>query len=285
MPFQEIADPFRRLVRIMERLQEPGGCPWDLEQTHESLKPYMIEEAYEATDAIDRADLDDLAEELGDVMLQVLFHAALARRTHGRFTVDDICRAATAKMVNRHPHVFGDTTADTPDQVLANWERLKGEERKAKAAAGGANGAAGGGSGDGMGAAAAKSALSGVPASLPALLRCQRMQEKAARVGFDWPDAPPAFDKVAEELEEVRRAVADGDAVAAKEELGDLLLAVTGLARKLDIDAEDAARAAAEKFRRRFEAVETAAAARGMDVKDLPPADMEAAWNTAKGDG
>jgi ATP diphosphatase len=271
MAYDEIKDPFRRLVRIMERLQEPGGCPWDLEQTHASLKPYMIEEAYEALDAIDRQDWPELEEELGDVLLQVVFHSVLANRT-GKFHIDQVIGTAATKMVRRHPHVFGEAEADTAAKVLKNWEQLKVEERRAKGARMGA------GSGEG----APPSTLAGVPMNLPALLKAQRMQEKAARTGFDWETPGQVLDKVEEEIAELRAALGKGAADEVKEELGDLLFALVNVARMLDFDAEDAARLAGEKFRTRFREVELHAHETGRDLHEVPADEMERVWRRAK---
>ena len=265
MAFTEITDPFRRLVRIMERLQEPGGCPWDIEQTHESLKPYMIEEAYEALDAIDRGDYGDLEEELGDVLLQVVFHAVLARR-FGRFGIDGVIETAAAKMVRRHPHVFGEVEADSARQVLQNWEKLKAVERAGKAEEG----------------APPPSVLSNVPRELPALLKAQRMQEKAARVGFEWENIGQVLDKVEEEVGELREALAAGDEVHAAEELGDLVFALANVARHLKVDAEDTVRLTCEKFRARFGAVEARAHQQGREVRDMTLGEMMAVWDEAK---
>ena len=270
MAFDEITDPFRRLLRIMERLQEPGGCPWDLEQTHESLKPYMIEEAYEALDAIDRGDYEDLKEELGDVLLQVLFHSVLAAR-FGRFHIDDVLRTSAAKMIRRHPHVFGEVEARTAGEVLANWERLKQHERAGKAA-----------NGDSDAAEPPPSVLAGVPSNLPALLRAQRMQEKAARVGFDWENPLQVLDKVEEELRELRAALEAGDKAHSREEFGDLIFSLVNLARFLDIDAENAVRETAEKFRARFAHVERRAHAQGRKLDAMTLAEMDALWDEAK---
>lgn len=265
MVYEEIADPFRRLVRIMERLQEPGGCPWDLEQTHESLKPYMIEEAYEALESIDSGDDTLLAEELGDVLLQVIFHSTLARRT-GRFTIDEVSSAAAAKMVRRHPHVFGEVEANTASEVLHNWEKLKSVERREKAGS----------------EKKPKGTLDGVPKELPALLRAQRIQEKAARVGFDWDDINPVLDKVAEETAELKQAVAAGDKAHAQAELGDLLFTLVNVARFLKLDAEEALRDTCSRFQRRFSAIEESAHAEGRHVQDLSLEEMDQRWNKAK---
>ena len=250
----------------MERLQEPGGCPWDLEQTHESLKPYLIEEAYEALDAIDSGDDTALAEELGDVLLQVVFHSTLARRT-GRFTIDDVANATAMKMVRRHPHVFGDVEASSAADVLKNWEMLKTRERTEKAGESGEKVAG---------------ILEGVPRQLPALLRAQRMQEKAARVGFDWKDIGPVLDKVAEETAELKEALGEKDRSHARAELGDLLFTLVNVARFLELDAEEALRETCNKFQRRFEFIERAAAADGRHVHDLSLEEMDAQWDRAK---
>lgn len=269
MAFEEIKDPFWRLVRIMERLQEPGGCPWDREQTHESLKPYLIEEAYEALDAIDRQDWGDLAEELGDVLLQVIFHSVLAKRT-GKFAIEDVLETASAKMVRRHPHVFGETEARTAQDVLQNWEKLKAIEREEK------NGQ------NNDGDANAVSVLSGVPQVLPALLKAQRIQEKAARVGFDWENPLQVLDKVEEEIAELREAIAANDKIHAREEIGDLIFALVNLARFLNVDAEEAVRATAEKFRKRFQFIERKSRELGRPLADMPLDEMESYWQAAK---
>jgi tetrapyrrole methylase family protein/MazG family protein len=267
MVYSEITDPFRRLVRIMERLQEPGGCPWDIEQTHESLKPYLIEETYEAIDAIDSGNWNHVEEELGDVLLQVIFHSVLAQRT-GKFSIDDVTRTAAAKMVHRHPHVFGDAEARTADDVLKNWEKLKQKEREAKSAS--------------TGHTAPASLLANVPRTLPALLRAQRLQEKAARVGFDWPDSLQVLDKVEEEIRELREALKSGNESHAREELGDLLFSIVNLTRFLKADAEDALSGTSEKFRRRFQFIESKAREHGRDTADLSLEEMETFWQQAK---
>ena len=282
MAYDEIKDPFRSLVRIMERLQEPGGCPWDLEQTHASLKPYMIEEAYEALDAIDREDWPELEEELGDVLLQVVFHSVLAKRT-GKFGIDQVIDTAAAKMVRRHPHVFGEADADTAAQVLKNWEQLKSVERREKSASVTAgSGANAGADANADPNGAPPSTLSGVPRNLPALLKAQRMQEKAARTGFDWETPAQVLDKAEEEIAELRAALARGDAADVKEELGDLIFALVSVARMMDFDAEDAVRLTGEKFRGRFRKVELHAHETGRDLCDVPVGEMEEVWRRAK---
>ncbi|MCX7626407.1 MAG: nucleoside triphosphate pyrophosphohydrolase [Candidatus Sumerlaeaceae bacterium] len=256
-------------MRIMERLQEPDGCPWDREQTHESLKPYLIEEAYEALDAIDRQDWTDLAEELGDVLLQVIFHSVLAKRT-GKFAIVDVIETAAAKMIRRHPHVFGETEAKTAQDVLQNWEKLKAQEREEK------NGQ------NNDGDENATSVLSGVPKVLPALLKAQRIQEKAARVGFDWENPLQVLDKVEEEIGELRHALAANDKIHAREEIGDLIFALVNLARFLNVDAEEAVRATAEKFRKRFQFIERKSRELGRQLADMPLDEMESYWQAAK---
>ncbi|MGB9690856.1 MAG: nucleoside triphosphate pyrophosphohydrolase [Candidatus Sumerlaeaceae bacterium] len=269
MAYEEIKEPFRRLVRIMERLQEPGGCPWDREQTHETLKPYLVEEAYEALDAIDRENWADLAEELGDVLLQVIFHSVLAKRT-GKFDIDEVIETAAAKMIRRHPHVFGETEARTAQDVLQNWEKLKAKEREEK------NG------GQTEDNPHATSVLAGVPNVLPALLKAQRIQEKAARVGFDWENPLQVLDKVEEEIGELRQAIAANDKIHAGEEIGDLIFALVNLARFLEVDAEEAVRATAEKFRRRFQYIEQKSRELGRPLADMPLDEMESYWQAAK---
>lgn len=266
MVYEDIADPFRRLVRIMERLQEPDGCPWDIEQTHQSLKPYMIEEAYEALDAIDSGDDAALAEELGDVLLQVVFHSVLAKRT-GRFNMDDVAQTAADKMVRRHPHVFGEAEAHTAADVLKNWEKVKSAERQEKA--------------EGQ-TADLPGILDGVPGHLPALLRAQRMQEKAARVGFDWHDINPVLDKVAEETGELKAAIATGDKSRVEDEMGDLLFTLVNVSRFLKINAEEALRGTCSKFQRRFSEIEKFARAEGKMVQDLSLEEMDDLWNQIK---
>ena len=266
----KIKDPFRRFVRIMERLQEPGGCPWDLEQTHESLKPYMLEEAYEVLDAIDRGNFSDLEEELGDVMLQVVFHAVLAKR-EGKFSIDDVLKTVSAKMVRRHPHVFGETEVRSAGEVLQNWEKLKQKERSGKARRG-RKAKAGG----------EPSILSGIPSHFPALLKAQRIQEKAARVGFEWENPLQALDKVAEEIAELRQALAASDRRECRREIGDLVFALVNLARFLKIDAEDAVRQTAEKFRSRFIEIERRSRELGQPISEMTPDEMLSYWQAAK---
>jgi tetrapyrrole methylase family protein / MazG family protein len=248
--YNEITDPFRRLVRIMQRLQEPGGCPWDLEQTHESLKPYMIEEAYEALEAIDQNDPTALAEELGDVLLQVLFHSVLSAR-NGGFTIEEVCSAASNKMVRRHPHVFGEVEAKTAADVLRNWEVFKAEERKEKAS---------GGTGE---AQKPKGILSGVPRNLPALLRAQRVQEKAARTTAHQVEPKDILSAIREKLDEIESLSAAKPSTdtpqhsTLKANFGELLFDLANFARVLHIDSENALREAGNRFQEEFTEQET----------------------------
>lgn len=250
---------FDELVQLMRTLRGPGGCPWDREQTLPSLKPFIIEEAYEVVDAIDRSDAAALSEEVGDFLLQAVFLAEITVES-GSFDIYDSITAIHDKLVRRHPHVFGDAEAGDAEEVLINWEKLKNEERKAEN----------------------KSILAGVPQSLPALLRASRLTEKAARVGFDWRRADDVFEKVDEELAETRQAVAGGDREAMREEIGDLLFTVSNLARKLDINAEEALQAANRKFTRRFEAMETQVRAEGKNLDQFTLEQMDALWAASK---
>ena len=230
------------LLEIMAALRTPHtGCPWDLEQNFATIAPYTIEEAYEVADAIARGDLADLRDELGDLLLQVVFHARMAQE-QGAFAFGDVVQAITEKMLRRHPHVFGDADARRPDAVKGLWERIKAEEKAARAAQ--------------KGAAAPDGALAGVPTALPAMMRAQKLQTKAGQVGFDWNDPQAVLAKICEETEEVANALARGDQAAAGQEVGDLLFAAVNLARHLDQDAEGLLRSTNRKFERRFGAVE-----------------------------
>ncbi|MBV9332632.1 MAG: nucleoside triphosphate pyrophosphohydrolase [Candidatus Eremiobacteraeota bacterium] len=247
------------LVEIMARLRM--GCPWDREQTHRTLIPYLIEETFEVVDAIEISHLDGLCEELGDLLLQVVFHAQLATET-GKFSIADVIDALSNKMVRRHPHVFGDAVIEDVDAQWRNWERLKALEKTGRAR---------------------RSRLDGIPKHLGALQRGQRMQEKAARVGFDWPDVYGILDKLTEELRELaeaRRAKQDDSHV--REELGDVFFTLVNLARALGIDAETAMREANEKFYRRFAFMEERAAAGGKSLSDLNAEELEELWQLAK---
>jgi ATP diphosphatase len=255
-----------RLLKIMAALRTPGtGCPWDLQQDFASIAPYTIEEAYEVADAIARGDLADLREELGDLLLQVIFHARMAQE-QGAFAFADVVATLTDKLVRRHPHVFGDAQGLTPGAVEGLWERIKSQERKAKP----------GRDEDGEGA------LAGVPVTLPALTRALKLQIKAARVGFDWNDPLAVLAKIAEEADEIEAEIANGDRTAAQAEVGDLLFAVVNLARHLGIDPETALRGSNQKFERRFAAVEQALAALGKAPAQATLTEMEELWTAAK---
>jgi tetrapyrrole methylase family protein/MazG family protein len=252
---------FDRLLDVMARLRGPDGCPWDREQTRTSLKPFLLEEAYEVLEAIEAGDPRELEEELGDLLFQVVFHSRLAEEV-AEFAMADLLRRLIEKMVSRHPHVFGDASVGTASEVLAQWEAIKQRE----AAASGHR----------------RSVIDGVPRSLPSLLRAQRLQAKASRVNFDWPDARAAWGKVEEEIREAGDALASGEAHRIQEELGDALFSLVNVARLSSIDAEEALRGAIEKFRRRFTEMEASLTARGQSVGSVPPDDLERAWEAAK---
>lgn len=257
---------FDDFVRLIARLRAPGGCPWDREQTHASLKPMTLEEAYEVLLAIDEGTDEDLAGELGDLLLQVVFHAQIAAE-EGRFTVGDVIGAVTAKMVRRHPHVFGGESATSSEEVLRNWEALKQAERKAT------------GKGD-----PAESMLDSVPRSLPAVMEAFQVSTKVARVGFEWPRAAGAVEKLEEETRELR---AEAEAAApdprrVADEVGDLLFTAVNVARLLGVDPESALKAANRKFRRRFSHVEALLRERGRGPADSTLDEMEVLWREAK---
>ncbi|HEY0143218.1 MAG TPA: nucleoside triphosphate pyrophosphohydrolase [Thermoanaerobaculia bacterium] len=250
---------FDDLVQLMTRLRGPDGCPWDRKQTLPDLKPYVIEEAYEVVDAIDRDDRAALVEELGDHMLEAVFVAEITRE-EGSFDIYDSITAVYDKLVRRHPHVFAGVEAKDAEQVLVNWEKQKSEERKAES----------------------KSVLSGVPRSLPALLKASRLTEKAARVGFDWRRTDDVFDKLDEEMAELREAVALDDAAKIEEEIGDLLFTIANIARKVNVNAEEALQATNRKFARRFEAMESRVHERGQNIDQLSLEEMDQLWDEAK---
>lgn len=248
---------FDELVETVAILRAPGGCPWDREQTHESIMRNLVEEGYEAIDAIQEGDFSHFADELGDILLQVVFHSRIAA-DDGRFDVDEVIRRSVAKLKRRHPHVFGELKLESSGEVLTHWEEMKRGER-------------GGGS-----------ILDGVPASLPSLMLALRYQERAARVGFDWEHASQVVEKLDEELGELKEAVASGEREAVAHELGDVLFALTNLARKLDLDPEHALRAVNERFRARFQYVEERASMLGKSLPQMSLAEMDALWEEAK---
>ncbi|MCZ7656921.1 MAG: nucleoside triphosphate pyrophosphohydrolase [Xanthobacteraceae bacterium] len=264
-PSRDIAD----LIAIMAALRTPGtGCPWDLEQDFASIAPYTIEEAHEVADAIDRGDLEDLKDELGDLLLQVVFHARMAEERHA-FAFGDVVQAITEKLLRRHPHVFGAARDLSPDAVKGLWERIKAEEKAARAARGQAP------------PPGRTGALAGVPAGLPALARALKLQEKAGKVGFDWNDPRQVLAKIREEADEIEETL-DGDRAATSGEVGDLLFAVVNLARHLAVDPEGALRATSLKFERRFAAIEDALAALGKSPAESTLSEMDALWDAAK---
>ena len=245
-------------IRIIDVLRGPGGCPWDIKQTHESLKRNAVEEAYEVCGAIDEGSMDHLREELGDLLIQVIFHASIARE-NGGFDLDDISDEAVKKLIHRHPHVFGTVKADTPQEVLANWEELKKAEK---------------------GQSTQADAVDAVARSLPALWRAEKVQKKAAQAGFDWPDLAGAMDKLSEETRELQAAVAgQGDPV---EELGDLLFAAVKVARFLHADPENVLQAATDKFSARFRLVEQKVLASGRRMDELSLLELDELWQQAK---
>jgi nucleoside triphosphate diphosphatase len=263
-----------RLIDIMAALRTPGsGCPWDLEQSFATIAPYTIEEAYEVADAIVRGDLDDLRDELGDLLLQVVFHARMAQE-QGAFDFGDVVQTLTEKLVRRHPHVFGDARGLTPKAVEGLWERIKAQEREQKQERAQKS--------PGRAHEGAAGALAGVPVGLPALTRALKLQAKAGKVGFDWNDPLAVLAKIREEADEIEAELAAGSRAAAGAELGDLLFAVVNLARHLDVDPEATLRAANRKFEQRFAAIERALANRGKTPQAATLEEMEALWNAAK---
>jgi tetrapyrrole methylase family protein / MazG family protein len=262
---------FEKLVALQARLRAPHGCPWDREQTHTTLRTYLIEEAYEVLDALESDDDEKFAEEMGDLLLQIVFHSQIATEG-GRFTVSDVIREVHEKMVRRHPHVFGNAHANDAAEVLKHWHQIKAQERRAK-------------SPDGVTAAnekASESALDGVPRTLPATLEGLQLTKKAARAGFDWDDTAGIFDKMREEIAELQAAIDANKHPKVEEELGDLLFAAVNLARFLQVDPEIALKNANAKFVRRFHQMEGLARSTGRKFEDVPRAEKESLWDSAK---
>lgn len=249
------------LIRIMEHLRSEDGCPWDREQSHESIRSNVIEEAYEVADAIDSGSQEMLVEELGDLLLQVVFHARMDEEAGG-FNFNDVCDGICKKLVYRHPHVFGDVNADTSDEVLKNWDALKKTEKKQESFT---------------------DTLNSVPKAFPALMRSQKVQKRAARAGFDFDNKSDVYDKVAEEMVELSDADALADNKKVFEEYGDLLFSVVNLARFLNIDAEEALAASTDKFIARFEKVEKLANERNIDMPNTPITELDKLWDEVKG--
>jgi tetrapyrrole methylase family protein/MazG family protein len=256
-PDEKIGE-FQTLVDIVERLRAPGGCPWDREQTHQSLKRNLVEEVYEVLEAIDAGEPMPLAEELGDLLVQVAFHADIAREA-GDFQLSDVLSSINRKLVRRHPHVFGDTNVADAREVERNWERIKEQERQEKGER--------------------KSLVDGIPKDLPALTYAQLMQDRVARVGFEWDDISGVLDKITEEVQELREAATDAEKV---HELGDLFFSMVNLSRWLNIQAEDALRQANRRFQWRYNKMEELAQQRGQDFAGLILGDKEALWQEAK---
>ncbi len=254
---------FSKLREVIATLRGPDGCPWDKKQTHKSLKKYLVEETYEVLDAIDGGDVDLLADELGDVLLQVMLHAQIGE-DEGGFSIRDVVLALNSKMIRRHPHVFGETTAESAEAVVRNWEEIKKEEK-----------------GEGF----RESLLDGIPKGLPGLYRAYELQKKAAKVGFDWDTQEPIWEKISEETEEFRTEIRSGNSREAEKEFGDLLFALVNLARYYKIDPEDALRMTNEKFARRFRFIEESAAEKGKALEKMSLEEMDKYWNEAKTKG
>ena len=262
---------FEKLVAVQARLRAPNGCPWDREQTHQSLRTYLIEEAYEVLEALESGNDAKFAEEMGDLLLQIVFHSQIARE-EGRFTVSEVIREIHDKMIRRHPHVFGKTRAKDSAEVLRNWEQIKAEERRSSK----------GNAKAGYSCAKEVSLLDGVSRALPATLEGFQLTRKASRIGFDWDDAGGVFEKLQEEAEELKDALEEKDQPRMEEELGDLLFAAVNLSRFLKIDPEIALKKANAKFSRRFRGMEKLAREKGQEFKDLPREEMEALWEATK---
>jgi tetrapyrrole methylase family protein/MazG family protein len=251
--------PFIRLIEIMKKLRSPGGCPWDAEQTHESLKRYLIEECYEVIEAIDNNDDEHLKEELGDLLLQPVFHAAIAEE-RGAFDISDSIRTLCEKLVRRHPHVFSDQIISTSDEQIINWEKIKTTEK----------------------GEARESALAGIPQHLPAILKAHKLTEKASRVGFDWDNHDQVLSKIREELSELEETLTEGNQARIKEEIGDLIFAVVNLGRFLSIDTEDALQQTIKRFTTRFSHIEDSLHKRGTTPQKATIEEMEQLWVEAK---
>lgn len=255
----------QNLLDIMSRLRHPEqGCAWDVKQDFTSLIPYLIEEAYEVVDAIERNDLDDLRSELGDLLLQVVFHSQIAEE-QGLFNFEQVSAGICDKLIRRHPHVFSDAVFTTDEERHQAWEQAKADERREKSKT-----------------EERESVLSGVARNLPALIECEKIQDRAANHGFDWPDVLPVFDKVLEELDEVKEAWQSGDQAHIQEEIGDLLLVTVNLARHLNVNAEVALKESTQKFSRRFQHIEQQLERSGLNLKDCELAELDVLWNQAK---
>ncbi|KJF68567.1 nucleoside triphosphate pyrophosphohydrolase [Rhizobium nepotum] len=269
----EASKDISRLIEIMEALRQPEtGCPWDVVQTFETIKPYTIEEAYEVADAIERKDMDDLCDELGDLLLQVVFHARIAEE-RGEFAFGDVVEAVTSKMIRRHPHVFAVSAADTPESVKLQWDQIKAAEKRERAERRAQRG---------ITEDFKAGFLGGVQRSQPALTEALKLQEQAARAGFDWSDPAPILDKIEEEIAELREALAEGKPEKVSDELGDLIFALVNIGRHVKADPEDALRGTNTKFRRRFNHIETSLTENGETLEEASLERMEDLWQAAK---
>lgn len=250
---------FNELVEVLAKLRNPeSGCPWDIKQTRETLVPNFIEELYEAVEAIENQDMDDLKEELGDLLLHIVFQAQISAE-EGLWDINDVLQAINAKLIRRHPHVFGDQVLSDSYEVKMNWERIKKKEKTER-----------------------QSVLDGIPLAMPALIQAQRTQEKAASVGFDWPDIKPVMEKLDEESEELAEALALGDIDMIREELGDMIFTLVNLARKLNIDSEAALKECTRKFTRRFHSIEAHYKENGADINEASLEELDSHWEKAK---
>jgi tetrapyrrole methylase family protein / MazG family protein len=253
-----LARQFLEAVEIMARLRSPGGCPWDLEQSHQTLKKYMIEEAYELLESIDKNDDAEMMEECGDVLLQVLFHARIAEE-EGRFSIQDVLECLCEKLISRHPHVFGNAVADTAHEVLDRWEKLKRKEKPERT-----------------------SILDGIPKKYPALMQAEKIQKKVTKIGFDWDHIDQVFDKFTEEWGEFREAHDAREPAKIEEELGDMLFALVNIARYVHVDPEEALKKTNQKFERRFRYIEETLGQQNKSLKDATLEEMDALWDKAK---
>ena len=253
---------FKQLVTLMKQLRSEEGCPWDIEQTHQSLKPYLLEECYEALEALDSENDNEIISELGDVLLQVVFHSQIASESN-RFDIEDVCSSIVEKLIRRHPHVFGDGSAEDKGQVLTNWDAIKKEERKQS---GHEN----------------QSSLDGIPKNLPALMRSQRLQQRAAREGFDWPDIDGPLEKLKEECDELIEACQQESIEQVEDEFGDILFSIVNIARFLELDAEQSLRRATNKFEDRFRTIEQTLHEKKIQMVDLDPHQLDEIWNEVK---
>jgi len=263
-----MSEKFDELIGVMARLRAPGGCPWDREQTYASLAPYLLEEAFESFDAIFEASEgkpENLREELGDLLLQIIFHSQIAEEL-GDFTIEDVCQTISRKMILRHPHVFGDKKLDTASDVLSNWDELKRAEREITKSEDKPK----------------DSILDDVPLAFPALIEANKLTRKAAKVGFDWENAEQIFDKLNEEVSELKQGISENQTENIEEEIGDLLFVVVNLARKLDVEPETALKKTNRKFRKRFNFIETALKKRGRSPAESNLMEMDNLWNEAK---